>query len=394
MRHARQELRLEPIRFFHLVRLPQELRVLLLEVGGGGANAVLEVEVEPLELLVQSLVLHLLPQVVQRRDDGDRLATLVEDLASHHLDGQPRHGAWIDERHARLRGALRREQEIRDEGREMRVVAAHRLLLAARRSAVVQLEQALRLIVHQDDLGRVIRHEDRVGDVLEDEVEPVALTRGLHLRLPHALHLPLELVRRAAQVRHVPQHGQHGVLRSDALAERMRQHLEQQVAAFVRIHEIQLTRLAAARARAHDRRARQERREQQVVHLHGAASTRAVLLTEREQMLSPAVLRDDVVSRIGDDDGVGERVHHQRQAIALATQPIALLAPGLQRRHAGEDRASHHGDVGEVPHRQVVQCRGEHHEAARSRVEPALAQRHQPRARSGEHRLRLRVRHE
>jgi hypothetical protein len=71
----------------------------------------------------------------------------------------------------------------------------------------IELEQLLRLRIHEDDVRAIVRHEDRVGDVLENEVEAVALTRRVDLRQPAALHLALELRHRAAQVGDVAQHG-------------------------------------------------------------------------------------------------------------------------------------------------------------------------------------------
>ena len=115
---------------------------------------------------------------------------------------------------------------------------------------VAHLEELLGLIVHQDDVRPLVGHENRVGDVLEHEVQAIALAAHGDFRLAHALHLSLELVRGAAQVGDVAQHRQHGVLRSDALAERMREHLEQQIVALVRIDEIQLARTGLLRRRS------------------------------------------------------------------------------------------------------------------------------------------------
>jgi hypothetical protein len=257
VRHAGEELGLQSIRLLHLVRLPEQLRVLFLEVARRRANAILEVDVEPLELLVQPLVLDLLPQVVKGRYDRNRLAALVQDLSGDDLHRQDRMGARIRELHPRLRRPGRRELEVRDERRELRVVPPDGRLLLPRRRVAAGLEEPLRLLVHQDDLRVIVRHEDRVGDVLENQVQPVPLSRCLQLCLTHALHLAFELVRRAPQIGHVAQHRQDRVLRPDTFTQRMREHLEQQVASLVRIHEIQLTRVAAAqRAGPDHRRAR------------------------------------------------------------------------------------------------------------------------------------------
>ena len=74
--------------------------------------------------------------------------------------------------------------------------------------------------------------------------------RTVDLGLPHALHLSFELVGRAAKIGDVAQHRQHGVFRADAFAERMREHLEQQIVAFVRIDEVQLALAGLLRRRS------------------------------------------------------------------------------------------------------------------------------------------------
>ncbi len=111
-----------------------------------------------------------------------------------------------------------------------------------RGSRLADLKELLGLIVHQDDVRPLVGDENRIGDVLEDEIQAIAFAAHGDLGLSHALHLSFELVRRAAQIGDVAQHGEHGVLRADAFAERMREDLEQQVVAFVRIDEVELAR--------------------------------------------------------------------------------------------------------------------------------------------------------
>ena len=103
--------------------------------------------------------------------------------------------------------------------------------------------------------------------------------RTRDLGLSHALHLSLELVRGAAEVGDVAQDRQHGVFRADAFAERMREHLEQQIVAFVGVDEIELARTRWLSA-GH-RRLGQERREEQVVQLDRAASSGRIVFACR-----------------------------------------------------------------------------------------------------------------
>ena len=240
VRHAGEELRLEPVRLLQLARLPLEPGVLLGEVGGGGLNAVLELARERLELVVEPLVLHLLGEVVQHRHDRQRLAAAVQDFSGDDFDRKLDARVGDMELHLLAPRQRRADGEIRDERRELGVVRLNR-----RRPlpalAVVGLEQLLGLLVHQDDVGAVVGDENRVGDVLENQVQAVALALRLDLRQPHALHLALELVGGAAEVGHVAQNrdGRSG-LAAVPSAELVGQHFEQQVRAFVGVDEIEL----------------------------------------------------------------------------------------------------------------------------------------------------------
>ena len=263
-----------------------------------------------LERVVESLVLDLLGEVVQHRHDGDRLAAFVLDLAGHDLDGQLDPDARVDERHPLAARVVVEHRELRDERRELRVVAADgRHFAASSRLRLAHLEELLGLVVHQDDVRPLVGDENRIGDVLEDEIQPIALAAHADLRLPHALHLSLELVRRAAQIGDVAQHGEHGVLRADAFAERMREHLEQEIVALVGIDEVQLARagwmppLIAAL----------ERNDVKSRLLSSTARRRPerIVVARLEQTFGAMVLRDDVVRRVGDDDRIRQRIDHR-----------------------------------------------------------------------------------
>ncbi len=125
----------------------------------------------------------------------------------------------------------------------------------AARPALGPVEELLRLVVHEDDVGGAVGDEDRVGDVLEDQVEAVALVGRLDLGLPDALDLPLQFVGCAAQVGHVAQHGEHRVRRTDPFGDWMREDLEQQIVPLVRVDEVELPLPLLVRA-AHRRRER------------------------------------------------------------------------------------------------------------------------------------------
>ena len=97
---------------------------------------------------------------------------------------------------------------------------------------------------------------------------------------------------------------------ADALAQRMRQHFEEQIIALVRIDEIQLARSTCLSSRHN--RFREERGEEEVVQLDRAAAARRIAFLGVEETLRPRVLRDDVVGGVRDHDGVGQRIDHQR----------------------------------------------------------------------------------
>ena len=149
------------------------------------------------------------------------------------------------------------------------------------------------------------------------EIEPIALAAHCDLGLAHALHLALELVRGAAQIGDVAQHGQHGVLRPDALAERMREHLEQQIVAFVRVDEIQLARAALLRRRviaAFERNEVKSRLFNSTARRRPGESARRARAADARRARFCATM-----SFVGvrDDDRVGQRIDHQREPIAL-----------------------------------------------------------------------------
>ena len=95
VRHAGEKFRLELVRALDFLRLPLQSRVLLGQVGGRLADALFELAVQLLERFVQPLVLDLLREIVQHRDDRDRLAALVLHLARHDLDRQLQSGARV-----------------------------------------------------------------------------------------------------------------------------------------------------------------------------------------------------------------------------------------------------------------------------------------------------------
>ncbi len=216
------------------------------------------------------------------------------------------------------------------------------------------MEELLRLVVHEDDVGGTVGDENRVGDVLENQVEPVALVGCLDLGLTDALDLSLQLVGRAAQVGHVAQHGKDRVRRTDPFGDRMREDLEQQVVPLVRVDEVELA--LALLVRAAHRRAREERAEQQIVDLDRAAPARRIRVAHEQQVLGALVLHDDVVPRVGDHHRVGERVDHLLIPAALLTHSLVTPLGVEMRRDPSDHRAGVHHDRPDV----VQDLRWEH----------------------------------
>src|SRR5262245_18541499 len=201
VRHAGEKVGLQLVGLRELLGLPEEPLVLLREIRRRRGDAPFELAVELLERVVKPLVLDLLREIVEYRHDGDRLAALVADLSGHDFHRERRGVHGMHERHALALEPLIRERELRDERREHRVVLPDRLRDAiAARAARRSMEELLRLVVHQDDVGGSVGHQNRIGDVLEDQVQTIALVGRLDLGLPNALHLPFELVRGPAEI--------------------------------------------------------------------------------------------------------------------------------------------------------------------------------------------------
>ena len=177
VRHAGEKLRFELVRALDFLRLPLQSRVLLREVGGRLADALLELAVQLLERLVKPLVLDLLGEIVQHRDDRDRLAAFVLHLSRHDFDRRAR-GPCADGRATCARGASRSSSSANSEMNDVNFVSLPRTAASSRRvrdSAFADLKELLGLVVHQDDVRPFVGDENRIGDVLEDQVEPVAL---------------------------------------------------------------------------------------------------------------------------------------------------------------------------------------------------------------------------
>src|SRR5688572_20631254 len=106
-------------------------------------------------------------------------------------------------------------------------------------SADRNLEEALGLPVHQNDVGLLVRNENRVADVLENQVEPVLLATGLQLSLTDAFELMLELGRRALQVGYIPKDRQIRDLSRYCRRQGSEQDFEKKIATLERIDQIQ-----------------------------------------------------------------------------------------------------------------------------------------------------------
>ncbi len=306
---------------------------------------------------------------MQHRDDRQRLAALVHDLAGDDLDRELLARAGLLERDplaAEPRGA---DREVGDDRRELRVVPAHALRVAAVGELRRQLEQPLRLRVHEDDLRLVVGDEDRIADVAQDQVQAVALARRFLLGEPRPLVLPLELDRRALEVGDVAQHRHERALARHRGRQRLRQHLEQQVRPFVGVHEVELARRRADAAGDH--RLREEGAEQEIVDLHRAPTPLRVPLRARQQHLGAPVLHDDVVVRVGDDDGIGERVDDRAQELVLLVELLRRVTQLVERVDAGENRPGEQRHRDQRLERRELGTPFQHRDAERDAAEAA-----------------------
>ena len=102
------------IRALDFLRLPLQPRVLFGQVGGRLSDALFELAVQALERFIESLVLDLLREIVQHRDDRDRFAAFVPHFSGHDFDRQ------LDAACADAASDIRSRRAIVVEQRELR----------------------------------------------------------------------------------------------------------------------------------------------------------------------------------------------------------------------------------------------------------------------------------
>ena len=229
VRHVGEELALELGGLLQLEMLPLQQLVAPHQLAGGLADLLFQLLAGGLDLLVQAGLLQRLGAIVEDGDHGRDLPVLAEHLARHRFHRQRLQRGGIDEGDlAAPTQPLAGEEQVGDEGGEVGVVAAHGALRLRGLVRFRGREQALGGRVHQQDLSRRIGDEDGVGDRIDDQVQPVAL--GAHVRFRH-LQTPvvlLDLLGGGAQVRDVPQDGDHAGPLARVLHHRRKQ-LEEEV---------------------------------------------------------------------------------------------------------------------------------------------------------------------
>ena len=116
VRHAGEKVRLELVRLRQLLRLPEQPLVLLREILRRGGDAALELTVELLERLVQSLVLRLLREVVETDTiaiGSPRSLRILPDTTSTGSSTLDR-GCVSDMRSRRVRSLVSAKSEMND----------------------------------------------------------------------------------------------------------------------------------------------------------------------------------------------------------------------------------------------------------------------------------------
>ena len=167
----------------------------------------------------------------------------------------------------------------------------------------------------------------------------IRLSRSLSARActsatPQPAIVLFDLLARAPQVADVAQNRDDAGAVARILGDRAEQ-LEEQVRAVDRIDEQQL---AARRAGLLDRLARERRRQQHVVHAHGAAPALALLFRRREQRQRARVGDQQPALGVGQQNRVGDRVDDAVEQRALA--PLLAIAVGERLLAEESDRAS------------------------------------------------------
>ncbi len=171
------------------------------------------------------------------------------------------------------------------------------------------LEQAQRLVVHQNRLIVNVHQDDRIRHAAHDQVEPIALEPNLLLGRLQPMDVLGDLLGGVAQVGDVGQDGHRAPRAIEVVRRRQRAHLEQQLGAFDRVDQRQIVGGSTGRI-LFELAGAQRRRKQEVVHPDGAPLALAVVRIGLEQGLGAHVLQDDVVVGVGQDHRIGEPVDH------------------------------------------------------------------------------------
>ena len=220
------------------------------------------------------------------------------------------------------------EQEVRHEGREVRVVSLDALHLGQAR-LVEGDEEALGGRVHHDEVARGVGDQDGIRDRVDDEVEPIALGPDLRLGGAELLVVLLDLLGRAPEVGDVPQDG-HDPHAHARVTGRRADQLEEEIRSLGGIHQGEL----AGRGRQLLHGAPAERRgEQHVVDGHRPAATLALALPRREEALGSPVRDDHAALGVGEDDRVRDLIEDAVEEVPLPTKaPLGLDAGRPQPR--------------------------------------------------------------
>ena len=265
------------------------------------------------------------PDVLHDRDGRDDRAPRVAHLGrlDLHLEAFLALGIGHHDLAPPLAGGL--EPERGEERGEPGVVRDGHLGAAS--AAGLGAEEPLGRGVHRHYLVVVVDHDDRVRYVPQHEVEAVALDPDLFLRGLEALLAARELLADVPDVRDVLQDRDRPAHADAEVRRRRRDDLVDELGALDGVHEGDLA--ARRRGAALEVPRRERRGEEEVVHPDGAPLPGAVLFACPEEELGTAVLQDDVVVGVGQEDGVPDAVHHPPEPLFLDGVRLAGLAQEL-----------------------------------------------------------------
>ena len=177
-------------------------------------------------------------------------------------------------------------------------------------SSFRRTEQILGHGIQQNNLGRIVGNDDRVTDVLDDQVEAIAILADDFFGVAELLQIGANFFIGATQVSYVTHDRDHAGTDCFFAEGGSRDGFEKHFFAFHDIHQSEITRGASGA----DDHGGQSGGKQQIVQLYGPLASLADAFGNAEETLRSLILRDHTMLTVGEDDRIGHALHYRLQA--------------------------------------------------------------------------------